>query len=192
MRVGVLASGMGTNLRALLQWQKRGDLSPAEVVCVLTNVSDAGALGCAEEYGIPSACIPHQDFTNREDFDRALIQSLRSRDVELVVLAGFMRVLSRVFVDEYAGAILNVHPSLLPAFPGLNAPTQAIEAGVSESGCTVHLVDYGVDTGPVLSQKSVPVFPEDTPTVLHERIKLAERELLPRTVQEVAANTHHT
>lgn len=181
LAIGVLASGNGTNLGALIESIQAGDL-PARVAVVVCNRPGAGALARARAAGIPTVCIPHRDFDSREAFDAAVDEALRSRGVELVVLAGFMRLLGAPFVRSWHGRMLNVHPSLLPAFPGFAAHKQALDAGVRITGCTVHLVDEGTDTGPIVAQAAVPVLPDDDEASLHARIQAQEHELLPRVV----------
>lgn len=180
LRVAVLASGRGSNLAALLE---RLDAS-ARVVAVASNRADALALQRAAEEGIETAVFPAGD--DRVARDRALAAWLRERDVELVVLAGFMEILSAEVVERLP--VVNVHPSLLPAFPGLRAWEQALAAGIAETGVTVHFVDTGLDTGPVIAQEPVPVRAGDTPAALHERIQAVEHRLLPEVVRRLAAD----
>jgi len=178
LRIAVLASGRGSNLTALLERLDAG----VEIVGVASNRSDAVALKRAEDAGIEVAVFAAGD--DRAARDRALREWLQARRVELVVLAGFMEILTHELVD--ALPIINVHPSLLPAFPGLRAWEQALAAGVAETGVSVHLVDTGLDTGPVLAQEPVPVRAGDTPAALHERIQGVEHRLLPDVVQRLA------
>ncbi|MBR58790.1 MAG: phosphoribosylglycinamide formyltransferase [Myxococcales bacterium] len=179
--VGVLVSGRGSNFRSLLDAKARGDLD-ANFTVVISNNPSAGAKAHAEEFGIPWVVIDHRTFASRQAFEEELVAQLRAHDVSVVVLAGFMRVLSSTFLDAYGGLTLNIHPSLLPAFPGLNAQKQAIEAGVRVSGCTVHLVDSGVDTGPIIDQAVVAVPNDDTVEALSARILVQEHRLLPRAL----------
>jgi phosphoribosylglycinamide formyltransferase-1 len=176
--IGVLVSGAGTNLQALLD----ADLP---VVAVASNRSDAPALERAN--GIATASFELADYADRSERDAAMADWLRSRDVDLVVLAGYMHLLTPAFLERYPGAVVNVHPSLLPEFPGAHAVEEQLAAGVRESGATVHIVDEGVDSGPVLAQERVAVLPDDTPESLHERIKEIEHRLLPRVVEELCA-----
>ncbi|MEM1025583.1 MAG: phosphoribosylglycinamide formyltransferase [Myxococcota bacterium] len=180
-RVAVLASGSGSNLQALLE----AELSPAKIVLVIANVEGAGALARADAAGVPSHCVPHAG-KERIQFEDELLAVLEPAGVDLVVLAGFMRLLSPHFLDRYPDAVLNVHPSLLPAFPGVDAQAQAFEAGVRVAGCTVHLVDAGMDTGPILAQAAVPVTDQDDAESLRLRILAEEHRLLPRVVQCIA------
>ncbi len=183
MNLGVLVSGTGTNLQALLDAEARGELGAARIAIVISNNPGAAALARATAAGKPALAIDHRGLA-RMAFEDLLIAGLR--EVELVVLAGFMRVLTPHFLDRFAGRVINTHPSLLPAFPGMDAPGQAIAAGAKESGVTVHVVDASVDGGPVLAQVAVPVVAGDTAETLHLRIQAAEHVLLPRIVREIA------
>lgn len=185
LRLGVLVSGSGTNLQALLDACSTSDY-PAEVGVVISNVAGALALERARRAGVPTAVLEHGSFASRADFDRALAELLRQREVGLVCLAGFMRVLGPSFLGAFPGRILNVHPSLLPAFPGLHGPRQALGHGVKITGCTVHFVDEGTDTGPILAQAAVPVLPDDDEAALAARILQAEHRLYPLAVRLVA------
>jgi phosphoribosylglycinamide formyltransferase 1 len=185
VRVGVLVSGAGTNLQALLDAEAAGALAPARITAVVSNNPDAPALARATAAGVPTHVVDHRGLA-RPDFEDRLIAALG--DVDLVVLAGFMRVLTARFLDRFPDRVVNTHPSLLPAFPGIDAPGQAIAAGVSESGVTVHYVDASVDGGPIIAQVPVPVLPGDTAATLHARIQLEEHLLLPRVVWELAAH----
>ena len=174
--IGVLVSGGGTNLQALLD-------AGLPVVAVASNRRDAPALARAS--GIPAAAFELGDHADRAARDTAMADWLEAHGVRLVVLAGYMHLLTPAFLDRFPGAVVNVHPSLLPAFPGAHAVEEQLAAGVDESGATVHLVDEGVDSGPVLAQERVPVLPGDTPESLHERIKAVEHRLLPEVVREL-------
>jgi phosphoribosylglycinamide formyltransferase-1 len=187
MKLGVLVSGAGTNLGALLAAMRAGDLAPAEIAAVVSNRPGAGALERAAEAGVPAEVVDHRAFLTRADFEEALLASLEARGVEGVILAGFMRVLTSRFIDAFPGRIINTHPALCPAFPGVDAPRQAIEHGVKVSGCTVHLVDAGVDTGPIILQAAVLVEPDDTAETLHRRIQREEHRLLPEAARLLAA-----
>lgn len=187
MRVAVLVSGSGTNLQALIDASARGALAPAEIALVVSNRPDVGALQRAEKANIKAVTFDHKRFATREAFENAMLASLADHGIKAIVLAGFMRILSPVFVEKFAHRILNTHPALCPAFPGMNAPQQAIEAGVKVSGCTVHFVDTGVDTGPIIFQEPVSVEPGDTATSLHARIQKLEHELLPLATHHLAA-----
>ncbi len=187
MRTGVLASGSGTNLQALVDAWQNGALSPAELVVVGANVPGCLALERAQKAGIQAFVLSHKAFAAREDFDRALAAELRSRDVELVVLAGFMRVLTGAFLDAFPQRVINIHPALLPAFPGVHAQKQALDGGVKLAGCTVHFVDKGTDTGPIIAQAAVPVLPGDDEESLGKRILGEEHRLLPAVVRAMAS-----
>ena len=180
-RLVVLVSGRGSNLRALLGAIGEGRCA-GRVVGVVSDRPEAPALRIAEEAGIATAVVPRDRGTSRETWCEGLGERVAAMAPDWVVLAGFMRILAPGFVRRFAGRIVNVHPSLLPAFPGLDAPGQAIRAGVRIAGCTVHLVDEGVDTGPVLAQAAVPVLDGDDPAGLHARIQRQEHRLLPAVV----------
>jgi phosphoribosylglycinamide formyltransferase-1 len=183
--LGVLVSGNGTNLQAILDAIAAGRID-ARVAIVISNKAGVPALGRAARAGVPQAVISHRDQPSREAFDGELVRALREAGAEWVVLAGFMRVLTPVFLDAYAGRIVNVHPALLPAFPGVNAQRQALDHGVRISGCTVHFVDAGVDTGPIIAQRAVPVLPGDDEATLSERIHAVEHELLVEVLSDIA------
>jgi phosphoribosylglycinamide formyltransferase 1 len=179
--VGVLISGRGSNLQALLDASASGELG-GRVAVVISNVAGAAGLDRARKAGVPAVVHDHRG-RSREDHDRAMLGDLRAHQVELVCLAGYMRLLSPVLLEAYPHRVLNVHPSLLPAFPGLDAQRQAWEHGVKVSGATVHLVEQGLDTGPIVLQEAVPVLPSDTADDLAARILAAEHRLYPRAVR---------
>jgi phosphoribosylglycinamide formyltransferase-1 len=186
LRLGVLVSGGGTNLGAILAAVARGDLD-AEVAIVLSNKPDVRALERAAEAGVPAVVLSHRDHATREDYDRALVARLREAGVEWVVLAGFMRIVTPVLLDAFPDRVLNIHPALLPSFPGVDAQAQALAYGVRVSGCTVHLVDAGVDTGPIVAQAVVPVLDDDDRDRLAARILVEEHRLLVSVLRDVAA-----
>ena len=191
LSVGVLASGRGSNLRALLAACERHEIR-ARVSLVISNLPDAPALEHAAAHGVPSLVVSHKAFgKDRGAFEVALTEALEAHGADLVVLAGFMRILSPVFVTRWSGRLLNIHPSLLPAFPGLDAQAQALEAGVRVAGCTVHLGDAGTDTGPIVAQAAVPVHEDDTVETLSARILVEEHRLLPRVVGWFAEGRVH-
>jgi phosphoribosylglycinamide formyltransferase-1 len=161
---------------------------PAEVAVVLSDVAEAGILARAQERGIPARFLPPGKFRTKldEEAERNCVEALRAAEVDLVVLAGFMRVLKDAFLGAFAGRIVNIHPSLLPSFPGLAAWQQALAHGVRVTGCTVHFVDAGVDSGPIIGQQTVPVLDDDTAETLHQRIHAAEHALYPRCVAALA------
>lgn len=180
--IGVLISGSGTNLQSIIDAIEAKELD-AKIQLVLSNRADAYGLVRAKKHGIPIEVLDHKRFSSREDFDRAVVDILRAREVELVVLAGFMRLLSPVFVRAYSNRIMNIHPALLPAFPGLHVQKKAVEHGVRFSGCTVHFVNEECDEGPIIIQAVVPVFPEDTEDSLASRILEQEHRIYPRAIQ---------
>lgn len=185
MQLGILISGRGSNMTALLEACAAEDF-PASVALVLSNRADAAGLTRAQEAGVATAVIPHGDFEDREPFDRAVDAALREAGVELVCLAGFMRLLSPWFVNAWADRLVNIHPSLLPAFKGLHTHERALDAGVRIAGCTVHMVRADMDDGPILGQAAVPVLPSDTPESLAARVLAAEHQLYPAMVRLLA------
>ena len=186
MKLAVLVSGTGTNLQALLDAQGRGELAPATIAVVVSNKPDVPALARATAANVPAEVVPHRGQT-REAFEDALLATLDRHGVEAVVLAGFMRVLTAKFVERFPLRIINTHPSLLPAFPGVDAAAQAIAHGVKVSGVTVHFVDASLDGGPIIAQVAVPVEDGDTPVTLQARIQREEHRLLPVVVRSLAA-----
>lgn len=180
--IGVLISGSGTNLQSIIDAIETKELD-AKIQVVLSNRIDAYGLVRAKKHGIPVEVLDHKRFSSREAFDQAVVDILRAREVELVVLAGFMRLLSPVFVAAYSNRIMNIHPALLPAFPGLHVQKKAVEHGVRFSGCTVHFVNEECDEGPIIIQAVVPVFPEDTEESLASRILEQEHRIYPRAIQ---------
>lgn len=187
LRLGVLGSGKGSNFVAITQAIQNGSL-PAEVTLVLSDMPEAGILQHARDLGISAQFIPPGAFRTKLDptAESAFIQALQDAQVDLVVLAGFMRILKGDFLRAFEGRVVNIHPSLLPSFPGLEAWKQALSYGVKVTGCTVHWVDQGVDTGPILAQRAVPVLEGDTVASLHQRIQEAERSLYPETLARLA------
>lgn len=185
--IGVLGSGKGSNFVAVADACRAG-AAPAEVALVLSDVAEAGILERARERGIEARYIPPGQFRTRleEQAEQAYLEALRAAGANLVVLAGFMRVLKQRFLETFAGRIINIHPSLLPAFPGLEAWKQALAHGAKVTGCTVHFVDAGVDSGPIIGQQAVAVLDDDTPETLHARIQAAEHELYPLCVGAIA------
>lgn len=183
--LGVLVSGGGTNLQAVLDAIDAGALD-ARVAVVVSNVAGAGALARAESRGIPTCVIDHKRFADRASFDAALALELGARGAEYVVLAGFMRIVTATLLDAFPMRVVNVHPALLPAFPGAGAQEQAFRYGVRVAGCTVHLVDAGTDTGPILAQAVVPVLETDDEASLRARILEKEHALLPLVLQWLA------
>lgn len=182
IRLGVLISGSGTNLQAIIDRSERGELH-AEVVCVISNRADAFGLERARKHGIAAIHIDHKSFSGRSEYDAALVKTLQELNVDLVILAGFMRIVTPVLLDAFPNRVMNIHPALLPAFPGLDAQKQALEYGAKLSGCTVHFVDAGTDTGPIILQAAVPILEGDSVESLSERIHHEEHELYPAAVQ---------
>jgi phosphoribosylglycinamide formyltransferase 1 len=187
LKLGVLGSGKGSNFRAVVERINDGRLD-AEVRIVVSDVPDAGILSYARDYQIPALYVHPGKFRTKleEEVEQDIVRLLQEANVELVVLAGFMRVVKRPLLEAFPRAIINIHPSLLPDFPGLEAWKQALAAGVSFTGCTVHYVEAGVDTGQIIDQRKVPILPGDTPELLHARIQEAEHELLPTVIQTLA------
>jgi phosphoribosylglycinamide formyltransferase-1 len=183
--LGVLISGRGSNLQVILDAVADERLD-AKVRLVLTNRAKAAGLERATKAGVPTAVLSHRDFADRESFDAALVERLKQAGVDWVVLAGFMRIVTPVFLDAFPNRVINIHPSLLPCFPGVDAQAQALAYGVRVSGCTVHLVNEGVDAGPILAQAVVPVRHDDTRDELAMRILEQEHRLLVQTLQAIA------
>lgn len=181
-RLAVFVSGSGTNLQAMMD----ADIEPAEIVLVFSNNPDAYALERARKRRIPVEVISHKGYPSREEYEREIIKELEPYNVELIALAGFMRILSPLFVRHYKNKIINIHPALLPSFPGMHAARQALDYGVKFTGCTVHFVDEGVDTGPVIQQSVVEVMEGDTEDTLLERIHKEEYRIYPKAIRMVA------
>ena len=179
-KLAVLLSGRGSNFVALYEAIRRGDLD-ASICCVISNVADAAGLARAREFGLTAICLPSQGI-ERTEYDRMLAKTLRPFAPALVCLAGFMRIVGPEFLREYPSRVLNIHPALLPAFPGTDAQKQALEYGVKFTGCTVHIVDEGVDSGPIVCQAVVPVLDEDTPESLSARILKEEHRIYSEAV----------
>jgi phosphoribosylglycinamide formyltransferase-1 len=188
VRIGILGSGKGSNCRAILERIHDGTLA-ADPRIVIADVADAGILDIAREFAMPAVYLPPGRFRTKLEpqAEETLVATLRNADVELVVLAGFMRVLKAPMIDAFRHRIINIHPSLLPKFPGLEAWKQALAAGESVTGCTVHYVDAGIDSGAIIAQREVPILPNDTPESLHARIQIAERELYPAVIAQLCA-----
>lgn len=181
-RLGVLISGSGTNLQAIIDRSAAGELD-AEVVCVISNRADAFGLERARKHGIAALHLDHKSFSGRSEYDAALVKILKEFKVDLVVLAGFMRIVTPVLLDAFPDRVMNIHPALLPSFQGLDAQKQTLEYGAKISGCTVHFVDAGTDTGPIILQSAVPVLEGDTVETLSRRIHVEEHRLYPSAIQ---------
>jgi phosphoribosylglycinamide formyltransferase-1 len=182
IKIGVLVSGSGTNLQSIIDNIEKG-LLDADIRVIISNNPDAYALKRAKRHNIPAVIIEHGNFKGREEFDREMIDVLRTYSVELVVMAGFMRVLSPLFLKAFPVRIMNIHPALLPSFPGLHGQQKAFRYGVKFSGCTVHFVDEGVDTGPIIIQAVVPVRDDDTEEILAARILKEEHRIYSQAIQ---------
>ena len=180
--IGILVSGSGSNLQSIIDNIERGTLT-AEIKVVISNNPEAYALERCRKHHIPAVVIRHQEFRKREDFDRQMISVLQFHGVELVVMAGFMRLLTPLFLNAFSMKIMNIHPALLPAFPGTHVQQKAVDYGVKFSGCTVHFADEGVDTGPVIIQAVVPVLDADTADTLAARILKEEHRIYPQAIQ---------
>jgi phosphoribosylglycinamide formyltransferase-1 len=181
-RIGILISGRGSNMEAIVRSAEEHRI-PGVVAVVISNVPDAPGLKKAQEHGIETLALEQRSASRSEEYDRRIVAALEERRVDLVCLAGYMRILSSVFLKAYDGRILNIHPSLLPAFPGLDVQRKALEYGVRYSGATVHFVDAGVDTGPIVLQAVVPVESDDTPATLAGRILAQEHRIYPEAVR---------
>jgi len=180
--LGVLCSGRGTDLQSIIDAIGRGEVHAA-IGVVLTDKPDAFALTRAKNAGIPAICVNRKEYSGRETFEQALIQALEAKGVTLVVLAGFMRILTPLFVRHYKGRILNIHPALLPSFPGAHAHRDVLAYGVKVSGCTIHFVDEGTDSGPIIAQAAVPVLDDDTEDTLGARVLEQEHKLYPQVIE---------
>jgi len=182
INIGVLVSGRGTNLQAIIEAIEEGKIE-GEIKVVISDNPDAYGLKRAKQHNIETQYINFKKFKKREDYDKEIIKSLKEKKIDLVVLAGYMRILSPYFIRTYKNKIINIHPALLPSFPGLHAQKQAIEHGVKISGCTVHFVDEGVDSGPIILQKAVEVNDDDTEESLTEKILKEEHQIYPLAIQ---------
>lgn len=181
--IGVLVSGNGSNFQAIVDALEAGRITNGRIACLISNKADAYALERAKRHNIPALVLDHRQYPNRADYDQALVALLKEHGVQLVILAGFMRLLSPVMVEAFPHAIMNIHPALLPAFPGLDAQQQALEYGVRYTGCTVHFVDTGTDTGPIILQAVVPILADDTTEILSQRIHGEEHRIYPEAVR---------
>ncbi|MBJ6750007.1 phosphoribosylglycinamide formyltransferase [Geomonas anaerohicana] len=182
LNIGVLISGSGSNLQSIMDACAAGTIN-GRVVCVISNKADAFGMERARKAGIPALHLDHRAYTGREAYDEAVVATLREFDVDLVVLAGFMRIITSVLLDAFPMRVMNIHPALLPAFPGLHAQRQALEYGAKVAGCTVHFVDCGTDTGPIIIQAAVPVLEGDTEESLCARIQKEEHRIYPEAVR---------
>jgi phosphoribosylglycinamide formyltransferase-1 len=187
LRIGVLGSGKGSNYRAIQEAIRRGELNAGTCI-VISDVAEAGILATAREYGVRAEYVAPGRFKTKlePEAEERVASLLKEANVELVVLAGYMRMVKQPLLAAFPSRIINLHPALLPAFPGLEAWKQALAAGATETGCTVHYVDSGMDTGPIIAQRNVPILPGDTPESLHARIQVAEHELYPAVLRDFA------
>ncbi|HEX6190470.1 MAG TPA: phosphoribosylglycinamide formyltransferase [Pyrinomonadaceae bacterium] len=188
-RLGILISGRGSNMVALIDAAQSGTIPKTEVGVVISDKPNAAGLVKAQEKGIETVVVERRG-RSREEHDREIMAALRDRNIDLICLAGYMRILSNEFIEGFRGRILNIHPSLLPAFPGLEPQKQALDKGVDVSGCTVHFVDETLDGGPIIAQRSVPVLKGDTVEILSARILEQEHQLYPEAVAQVLAHNH--
>jgi len=188
LKLAILGSGKGSNCRAILDQIRSGNLA-ADCRVVVSDVAHAGILSIAREFDVPDVSLPPAKFRTKlePELEKNLVRILQDAKVELVVLAGFMRILKAPMLEAFPRRIINIHPSLLPKFPGREAWTQALATGESVTGCTVHYVEPGVDSGEIIAQREVPILPSDTSASLHARIQLAERELFPMVIGQFAA-----
>jgi len=187
LKIGVLVSGRGSNLQSIIDSIETGELK-AEISLVISDRKDAYALKRAEKHQIDTMYIKPGDYEKIEDFDEVMVKALKEKEVELVVMAGFMRILSPFFIKNFVHRVMNIHPSLLPSFPGLHPQRQALEYGVKISGCTVHFADEGMDTGPIIIQAAVPVLDDDSEELLSARILKKEHQIYPEAIKMFAEN----
>lgn len=188
LKLGIMASGSGSNFGAIAQAIANQELN-AQIQVLIYNNPDAGVVKRAEHWGVPAVLLNHREFENRESLDQAIAQTLQKFNVEWVIMAGWMRRVTQVLIDAFPDQILNIHPSLLPSFPGIRAVEQALNAGVKIAGCTVHLVRLEVDSGPIVQQAAVPVLPDDTVESLQARIQVQEHRIFPQAIAIAAAKS---
>ncbi len=185
LKLGIMASGSGSNFAAIATAIRNKTL-PAQVQVVIYNNPGAKVAERAEQQGIPTQLINHRDYANREAFDQEIVAALKAADVDWVIMVGWMRRATQILIDAFPGRMVNIHPSLLPNFPGIHAIEQALEYGVKISGCTVHVVTLEVDSGPILMQAAVPVLPEDTSETLHARVQVQEHRIIVDAIAKIA------
>ena len=189
LKLGIMVSGNGTNFEAVAQAIQDRQLN-AQIQVLIYNNPGAKAAARAKNWGVPVVLLNHRDYRKREDLDSKIVQTLQQYEVEWLVMAGWMRVVTSVLIDAFPNRIINVHPSLLPSFKGVRGVEQALEAGVKIAGCTVHLLTLEVDSGPILLQAAVPVLPNDTPETLHARIQVQEHRILPTAIALAASSAN--
>ncbi|MDY7004436.1 MAG: phosphoribosylglycinamide formyltransferase [Cyanobacteriota bacterium] len=187
IKLGILASGSGSNFEAIMEAINNQKLN-AQVQVMIYNNPGAKVRERAEKWGVPTILLNHREYKNREKFDGKIVKTLQEYDVDWVIMAGWMRIVTKVLIDAFPNQVINIHPSLLPSFRGIKAIEQALEAGVKITGCTVHLVDVEVDNGPILMQAAVPILPDDTPETLHKRIQIQEHQIIVGAIA-LAAST---
>ena len=185
LKIAVLISGRGSNLQAIIDAIEKGSLS-AKIECVISNRPDAFGLERAKKHHIPAVVVDHKQFSDKKQYEEAVVQELKKYHPDLICLAGYMRIVGETILKAYKGKIINIHPALLPSFPGLHSQKQALDYGAKISGCTVHFVDEGCDTGPIILQKAVPVLNGDTEETLSARILEEEHKLYPQAIQLIA------
>ncbi len=183
--LGIMASGSGSNFEAVARAIEDSRLH-AKIAVLIHNKTEIKAIERAQSRGIPTVLLDHRKYSSREELDAAIVDTFRAHQVECVVMAGWMRVITQVLIDAFPDRVINIHPSLLPSFPGIKAIEQALAAGVKITGCTVHLVSLEVDSGPILVQAAVPVLPDDTAATLHARVQIQEHEILPQAIARIA------
>jgi phosphoribosylglycinamide formyltransferase 1 len=183
--LGIMASGSGSNFEAVATAIENGNLN-ARIAVLIHNKSGIQAIDRAQSRGIPTVLLDHKEYATRADLDRAIVKIFRAHQVECVVMAGWMRVITQILIDAYPDRVVNIHPSLLPSFPGIQAIEQALAAGVKITGCTVHLVSLEVDRGPILVQAAVPILPDDTAETLHARVQIQEHKILAQAIDSIA------
>ena len=186
IKLGIMASGSGSNFEAIAQAMKDEQLN-AQLQVLIYNNPGIKAVARAEKWDVPAVLLNHRNYKCREDLDSAIVEMFRKYEVQLVVMAGWMRIVTPVLIDAFPDKIINIHPSLLPSFKGSHAVEKALEAGVKITGCTVHLVRPEVDSGPILIQAAVPILPDDTPETLHARIQVQEHRIFPQAIAQFAA-----
>ncbi len=184
LKLGILASGSGSNFEAIATAIQEKKLN-ATIEVVIYNNPEAKVVERAQKFKIPTVLLNHRDYKKREDLDRKIVETLKNNNIQLVVLAGWMRIITSVFIDAFSQKMINLHPSLLPSFPGLHAIEKALAAGVKITGCTVHFVELEVDSGPVIMQAAVPILSDDTPETLHERIQVEEHRIIVAAIAQI-------
>ncbi len=184
LKLGVLASGSGSNFEAIAAAIQQQQLN-AQVEVLIYNNKSAKVVERAQKYNIPTVLLNHRHYKKREDLDREIVKTLKQYNIQLVVMAGWMRIVTPVLIDAFPQKIINLHPSLLPSFPGIHAIEQALNAGVKITGCTVHFVELTVDSGPIIMQAAIPILPDDTPDTLHARIQVQEHQIMVAAIAKI-------